>query len=53
MIKNVEIYKADRRPYVEMMVERYQATKYSHKFFVFGLALGLTPYIVHMNQWLK
>lgn len=48
-MKNVEVYKADRRPYVEMMVEKYQAVKYDRKFFVVGLAIGLLPYITH--QW--
>lgn len=47
-----QIYKADRRPYVQMMVEKYQTTRYDHKFFVVGLGVGLLPYIVHMNQWL-
>ena len=36
MIKNVEVYKADRRPFVQMMVTKYQATRYDHKFFVVG-----------------
>lgn len=44
-----ETYKADRRPYVEMMVERYQATRYDRKYFVIGLAIGLLPYLTH--QW--
>ena len=46
-------YKADRRPYVQMMVEKYESSRYDHKFFVFGLGVGLLPYIVHMNQWLR
>jgi len=52
MIKGVEVYKADRRPYVQMMINKYEATRYDHKFFVFGLVIGFIPYIVHMNQWL-
>jgi|11_taG_2_1085331.scaffolds.fasta_scaffold05604_7 hypothetical protein len=42
-------YKADRRPYVEMIVERYQATRYDRKYFIVGLVIGLLPYIIH--QW--
>lgn len=42
-------YKADRRPFVEMMVERYQVNRYDRKYFMIGLALGLLPYIIH--QW--
>jgi hypothetical protein len=53
MIKGIEIYKADRRPFVQMMVERYQSTRYDHKFFVFGFVCGICPYVFHMNQWLK
>ena len=53
LYKNVEIYRPGRRPFAQMMVERYQAIRYGRKFFVIGLVIGLTPYIVHMNQWLK
>tara|TARA_R110001606_G_scaffold387289_1_gene551817 strand:+ start:567 stop:758 length:192 start_codon:yes stop_codon:yes gene_type:complete len=42
-------YKADRRPYAKMMVEKYQATRFDHKFFVIGFLIGLVPYIVHMK----
>jgi len=42
-------YKADRRPYVQMMVEKYESTRKDHKYFVIGFALGLVPYIVHMK----
>jgi|TARA_R110001606_G_scaffold389666_1_gene555991 hypothetical protein len=42
-------YKADRRPYVQMIVERYQADRYDRKYFMVGLAIGLLPYIAH--QW--
>lgn len=49
MIKGVEIYKADRRPNIQMFVTKYQATRYQHKFFVAGFLLGLVPYIVHMK----
>lgn len=42
-------YKADRRPYVQMIVERYQADRYDRKYFMVGLAIGLLPYITH--QW--
>jgi hypothetical protein len=45
-------YKADRRPYVQMMVEKYESTRKDHKYFLIGLSIGLMPYIVHMNQWL-
>jgi len=47
-----EQYKADRRPYVQMMVERYHTTRKDHKYFLIGLSIGFMPYIVHMNQWL-
>jgi len=49
MIKNIEVYRADRRPYVQMMISKYQVTRYSHKFFVAGFLIGLVPYIVHMK----
>ena len=52
MIKNIEVYRADRRPYVQMMVERYHTTRKDHKYFLIGLSIGFMPYIVHMNQWL-
>ena len=45
-------YEADRRPYVKMMVEKYESTRKDHKYFLIGLSIGLMPYIVHMNQWL-
>ena len=45
-------YEADRRPYVKMMVEKYESTRKDHKYFLIGLSIGLIPYIVHMNQWL-
>ena len=45
-------YKADRRPYVQMMVERYHTTRKDHKYFLIGLSIGFMPYIAHMNQWL-
>jgi len=48
-MKNQEVYKADRRPYVEMIIERYQATRYDRKYFIVGLVIGLLPYIIH--QW--
>ena len=47
-----EQYKADRRPYVQMMVERYHTTRKDHKYFLIGLYIVFMPYIVHMNQWL-
>ena len=46
-----EQYKADRRPYVQMMVERYHTTRKDHKYFLIGLAIGFMPYAVHM-EWL-
>lgn len=42
-------YKADRRPYVQMVVERYHTTRKDHKYFVIGFLLGLVPYIAHMK----
>ena len=42
-------YEADRRPYVQMMVQKYESTRKDHKYFVIGLLLGLVPYIVHMK----
>jgi len=42
-------YEADRRPYVQMMVEKYVSTRKDHKYFVIGVLLGLVPYIVHMK----
>ena len=45
-------YEANRRPYVKMMVEKYESTRKDHKYFLIGLSIGLIPYIVHMNQWL-
>ena len=44
-----QVYKADRRPHVQMMVEKYHATRYDHKFLVIGFLVGITPYIVHMK----
>lgn len=44
-----QTYKADRRPYVQMMVEKYVSTRKDHKYFVIGVLLGLVPYIVHMK----
>jgi hypothetical protein len=49
MIKGVEVFRADRRPYVQMMISKYKATRYDHKFFVVGFLIGLVPYIVHMK----
>jgi hypothetical protein len=42
-------YEADRRPYVQMMVQKYESTRKDHKYFVIGVLLGLVPYIVHMK----
>ena len=33
-------YKADRRPYVQMMVEKYESTRKDHKYFVIGFFIG-------------
>jgi len=44
-------YKADRRPYVQMMVERYHTTRKDHKYFLIGLAIGFMPFVVQM-EWL-
>lgn len=48
-MKNQEVYKADRRPYVEMMVERHQVAKFDRKSLMIGFVVGLLPYITH--QW--
>jgi hypothetical protein len=44
-----QVYQADRRPYVQMMVEKYESTRKDHKYFVIGFLIGLVPYIVHMK----
>ena len=44
-----QVYQADRRPYVQMMVEKYESTRKDHKYFVVGVLFGLVPYIVHMK----
>ena len=36
-------YKADRRPYVQMMVEKYESTRKDHKYFVIGFFLYKAP----------
>jgi len=48
-MKNIQVYKADRRAYAQMVVDRYQATRYSYKFFLVGFVVGIIPYIVHMK----
>lgn len=42
-------YEADRRPYVQMMVQKYESTRKDHKYFVVGVLFGLVPYIIHMK----
>ena len=49
MIKSIEVYKGDRRPFVSMMVEKYKVTRYDQKFFVAGFLMGIVPYIIHMK----
>tara|TARA_R100000541_G_scaffold14591_2_gene23957 strand:+ start:992 stop:1189 length:198 start_codon:yes stop_codon:yes gene_type:complete len=44
-----ESYVADRKPFVQMVVEKYTATRYDQKFFVYGFLIGVTPYVVHMK----
>jgi hypothetical protein len=48
-MKNIQVYKADRRAYAEMIVEKYNGTRYSYKFFLAGFIIGIVPYIVHMK----